>query len=129
VVLPPKQIVDWLVQCLAHNIPAGHFKGADNPHLGQVWMLAETAAVKYPPESFRLKWVSTDDVPLAHVLNQSRYCVRVKRHGIGFAKAGYAVICGNFQEYPVASTVMGWWVTHHVCLELCYLHIHCPPCL
>ena len=126
-VLATEQVIDWLVQRLAHDIPAGHFKSADYPELRQVRMLAVATAVEYSPEFFRLERVKADNISLAQILNHARRRIGIKGHPISLTNPFYAIIGGKSQEYPVTAPVVRGWVAHHKCLQICYLHGRCPP--
>ena len=120
--LAAEQVVDRLIEGLAHDVPASHFNAAQHPHEAQVGMLRIAAGINDTPELFSLERIGADDVSFDHVLYQPRHHLRVKRHAVSLAEALNPVVRRELQKYPVPAPVVRRRVANHVCLDVLDLH-------
>ncbi len=112
--LAAEQVVDRLVERLAHDVPAGHFDTAQHPHEAQIRVLRVAARIDDAPQLLDLERIRADDVALDHVLDQACHQLRVKRHAVSLAKALNVIVRRQLQEYPVPAAVVWRRITHYV---------------
>lgn len=105
--LAAQQLIDRLVQFLAHNVPTGHFNPTKNAQDGSVGALGVAAAVDVAPELLDLERVVTDHLAGAEVLNHLGDDMGMKRHRIDFAVADNITIGDQLEKDPVPASKVG----------------------
>ena len=120
--LAAEQVIDRLVERLAHDIPASHFHRAEHALGGQIGVLGIARGIDGAPQVLDAEGVRAHHEALTDVLHQAGYRAHVKGHPIGLAHALDAIGGVELEENPIAAPVIGLWVAYHKGLETSNLH-------
>ena len=104
--LSPEQVVDRLIQGLAHDVPAGDLDPRQDTARAHVRPLHEAGRVDQPPDGFDIKRTLPNHEARGHVLDHVADDARRKRDTVDFPIAADSAVRGQLYEDPVGAALV-----------------------
>ena len=90
--LAAQQLIDGLVERLAHDVPAGHLEPAEHAHQGDVGPQRITTAVDIAPQGLDPEGIGAEHMMLENILDHRDNDLRCERRRIDLANAFHAAV-------------------------------------